>query len=492
MSLWSNNLKALAQRPESCFKQLFQALKTLSAVEEGEFPLSKEGQPLPWMEEGGRKMPVASLYDQKKEALRWISELQEPWGAVWVWGLASLDMWQVLIKHSGCFFAAEPRTVLWHRSFSCADWQQIIGCRRWHGILAQKDSVEKAINQNYDPLLDGAFQSRMWRPLPNNEIFKPLISTLEVSLAKKSADVSTQAQLARRWYRNTLINMKKIADVRLECKNLCTAAVAGAGPGLEEALESPQGRALIKGRPDNGFFLLTTDTALGVLQARRIRPDVILTLDSQLASYHHFVPSLDQSIPIVADLACLPMISSLPNPVLFFLSAHPLHQMLRQFFPTLLTLDTSLGHVVGLGLRLAERLGAQRTLLWGADYSYPLGKAYARDTYLTPYFLQRSCRLAPFESLQAAFVFRTSQLIRQKTAYGMLYTNELLLAYKKALEQQSSDFKLSLEVFHGKGLNLHLSQSQPQKITCKSFIHQSSGRKQAQHFLTFWSKEVGS
>ena len=64
-------------------------------------------------------------------------------------------------------------------------------------------------------------------------------------------------------------------------------------------------------------------------------------------------------------------------------------------------------------LSLAEALGAESTLLAGADFSYPEGKSYARGTYIYGYFGQSQSRLAPLEALFSGFLFRGSDMERE-------------------------------------------------------------------------------
>jgi hypothetical protein len=59
-------------------------------------------------------------------------------------------------------------------------------------------------------------------------------------------------------------------------------------------------------------------------------------------------------------------------------------------------------------------MGAEDIEIYGADFSYPLGKTYARGAYIYPYFEIRQNRLNPLEARHSAFLYRSPSLSRRR------------------------------------------------------------------------------
>jgi hypothetical protein len=210
--------------------------------------------------------------------------------------------------------------------------------------------------------------------------------------------------------------------------------VAGAGPGLDDALKEPENLSWLENRPQSGDKLFSTDTALPALTARGVVPDLVLCLDGQLPTYHHFVPGRPV-VPLVADLCSLPLLDRLGMPVVRYLSGHPFGAVIHRHFPELPSLDGSLGNVSGLALRTAQALGARCVDAWGVDFAYRDGQAYAHGTYVYPLAARKASRLEPMESLLGASCYAARGLERTHDARGRaLDTTPLLRDYRRRWE----------------------------------------------------------
>jgi len=296
-------------------------------------------------------------------------------------------------------------------------------------VTGAPEAWRATILDRYHTLWDGAFRSLDWRGATSGheELWDPYRRAATEALDALASDASTQARFAERWYRNTLANLKRLKTGSVPGCPGAVVAVAGAGPSLDDALESPENRNWLDDRPDTGDRLFSTDTALPALTARGIVPDLVLCLDGQLPSYHHFVPARPPGVPLVADLSSLPFLDRIGMPVVRYLSGHPFGAVIRRFFPELPVLDGSLGNVSGLALTTAQALGARSVETWGVDFAYRDGQAYAKGTYVYPQAERRSDRVTPMESRLGASCYAARGRERTRDVHGHAWDTTVLL-----------------------------------------------------------------
>jgi uncharacterized Rossmann fold enzyme len=455
MSFWEANLALCRQnRPEltGLVRQLEHA-----GPWEGPWARSKTGENLPPAPGGRPGSSLVSVYDLKAEAQKWIQDTQDA-GAVVVLGGTSPFVLESLLKMGKTVFFVEPRNEVLRALLTCWDWQGVFSNPSFV-FATSEENLRQSLQTRFFPVWNGKLLIKEWRSAVENAeaAFVTWKKSLFQTVDEWTGDLSTQASLGRRWLTQTLVNLSRLHPYRLDLGNWDHALVLGAGPGLEEALDDPTNKRLLAGRPQNGVRVLASDTALPVLQQRDLVPDLIVCLDAQTASYQHFAAGVPAGVPVLADLAALPVLDRLSTSVLRFRSSHPLASFAALDYPELPFLDTSLGQVAGAALLVAARLGARKASLWGLDFSYPQAKTYARGTYVYPYFQTRSTRLEPSDSLLSAFAWRTSLVQRFSSPRGTIYTNEVLLSYKKRLE--AYPWPLEVLPWGGPGLKLQFSNS---------------------------------
>ena len=379
---------------------------------------SRTGSVLPGWNPGPVRALV-STFDAAKEAARWAEDLQG--GTVAVFGAAGREA-AAALRGRGVRLAfwVEPQMDIWQSLLTWQDGTGWLDRDDWVPVFGGLAVWNSILLDRYHPLWDGAFQTREWRAATQGreplweEYRQATLRTLETT----ASDASTQARFGERWYRNTLMNLKHLHTGEAAGCQDARVVVAGAGPSLEEELEKSENRTWLENRHRTGDRLFSTDTALPALSCRGIVPDLVLCLDGQLPTYHHFVPRRPTGVPLVADLSSLPLLERLGMPVVRYLSGHPFGTVIHRFFPELPLLDGSLGNVSGLALRTAQALGARRVDTWGVDFAYRDGKAYARGTYVYP-LAQKSCnRLLPLETRLGASCYGAKGLERAYNSQG--------------------------------------------------------------------------
>jgi hypothetical protein len=123
-------------------------------------------------------------------------------------------------------------------------------------------------------------------------------------------------------------------------------------------------------------------------------------------------------------------------------------------------MDTSGANVTYAALSLAEYLGAEEIELYGADFSYPLGRTYARGTYLYPYFEIRQTRLRPLEAGLSAFMYRGSSLNRVNRGDAWYYETPSLRSYREGLESKARSLGASIRAIPGLGAPISLPREE--------------------------------
>jgi hypothetical protein len=162
-------------------------------------------------------------------------------------------------------------------------------------------------------------------------------------------------------------------------------------------------------------------------------------------------------IPLFLDIGSPPMLSGFSAYPFFFSFCHPLAAYISQQWRPLPLLDTSGGNVTYACLSLAGSLGAQRITVYGADFSYPLGRVYARGTYIYPFFERKQERRSPLEAHFSSFLYR-SPFLPPETAEGgdgvAPYETATLRFYRKSFEKKVLNIKAHVTAAHGSGIPL--------------------------------------
>jgi hypothetical protein len=420
MSLWQDNLAFLSRR-DRWSRALAERLASGGPAPDLGLR-SRSGHILPGVVAGGTSRSLVSTFDAEREAERWAEG-----EAVAVLGGGGIEAFRALkTRGARLVFWVEPRLEVWRSLLTWQDWSS--AGDEWLPLMAAQDLAE-ALTDRYHPLWDGGFRTLEWRSAVagNEALWDEHRRAASAALEAVAADTSTQARFAERWYRNTLVNLRDLTAADAGSWTPSRAVVAGAGPGLDDALADPGQRQWLEERPRHGGRLLATDTALPALSARGVVPDLVFSLDGQLATYHHFVPRRP-TVPLVADLASLPLLGRLGMPLVRYLTRHPFSAIVRRHFPELPALDAPGGHVSALAWTAASALGAASIEAWGADFGYRDGKAYAQGTYV---YERRSGRLAPLETSVGSLCYGAEGLERRSAAGHAWDTTPRLRDYRK-------------------------------------------------------------
>ncbi|MBN1799195.1 MAG: DUF115 domain-containing protein [Spirochaetales bacterium] len=327
-------------------------------------------------------------------------------------------------------------------------------------IDGDKEQIEDYILSNYMPSLMGNLTSIPLLPRFNleKEFFTLTMQVLEKMISKIADDYTVQASFGKKWFTNTLFNLEIAQSSIHTLSPRKKVIVTGAGPSLDDQITT-----LKKMRDD--MFLIASDTSLPCLMNYGVLPDLVLSIDCQQVSYHHFLSGYPKGIPLLLDLASPPILTRTADKILFFSSGHPFSQYVSQQWRRFPHIDTSGGNVSHAAVSLAEKLGAEHIYLFGIDFSFPEGKAYARGTYLYNFFGAAETRIKNTESLFFSFIHKDKAISKEYNKNYIRYITKPMINYKERLESAITQLKAHVIALPGKGVAINVNPASRQNHT---------------------------
>ncbi|MFW6291444.1 MAG: 6-hydroxymethylpterin diphosphokinase MptE-like protein [Spirochaetota bacterium] len=198
----------------------------------------------------------------------------------------------------------------------------------------------------------------------------------------------TLSAMGRLWIRNLVENIPLLRQTRALPSLAGPVLVCGAGPSLEAALPA------IAAHRDQ-LRVLAVDTAVPILDAVGIRPDVVLALEGQLLNAYDFLPVSRRDYLLVTDLTSDPTTARAHDRRSMTLTGFAPVRLLDRaaVLPGVCTTMPALGSVGVAAFNLATLLGARPIILSGLDFAVLPGATHARGA---PAFLNAFARTDRF------------------------------------------------------------------------------------------------
>ncbi|MDR0377259.1 MAG: DUF115 domain-containing protein [Spirochaetaceae bacterium] len=497
--LFERNLLALAQKNPALCSRLSGAVTTNGRYR---FLDARSGDPVPALaDSSGAAHPLHSLMNPRREGERIIAAALG--GARSIPGDGQTAGYLVLFGLGGgyCVQAALGRTDI-HRLlivdydihgvaelFASREYIHIFQDPRVHILVdPAPEALESFILETYQPALYGGIRVVPLRARaeldPRN--FGRAGEAVKKAVDQLAGDYSVQAYFGTRWFSNIIRNLFQAEGPSRPLPPVRRAAVCAAGPSLDEQMPRLEETRASR-------FVIAADTALPALLRRGLTPDAVVSIDCQHISYYHFMAGLPQDIPLFLDLASPPLLASLSGNPRFFSGGHPLTQYISRYWRSFPVIDTSGANVTYAAVSLAEYLGAENIELYGADFSYPQGKTYARGTYIHPYFEVRQTRLDPQEAQASAFLYRTSSLAKYKREDGSwYYAAPPLQIFRERLEAKARSLDAVLTAIPGRGAPLSLPQKTPGRREVLRLFTAGQASARAGEFLENYRREIAA
>ena len=434
---FERNLLALSKSDPSLCTRLSSAITTAGTYR---FLQARSGETIPALTDSdGAAHPLHSTVDPRREAARLISTLA--------------DEGYLLFLGLGGAFAAEAaleretsRKIL-IIEYDLNGIAELLSSKDYIKLLQDyrvtllcdpsPEQLEAFILRNYIPAIDGGIRVIPLRVRADADIrFSTAADTVKNVIEAVSRDYSVQAYFGKRWFCNIIRNLSLAESQNRRIAPVRKAVICAAGPSLEEQIPFIKKEKTVNNSDSN--FLIAADTSLPALLHAGIEPDAVISIDCQHISYRHFFGLLPEKTILFLDLASPPPVASRTENRIFFSGGHPLSLFISRTWRPLPVLDTSGANVTYAALSLAENLGAKELTLFGADFSYPRGKTYARGTYIYPYFENIQSRCIPLEARHSAFLYRDSSLEKINNQQDPWYyeTKSLKFYREKAREKE--------------------------------------------------------
>jgi len=408
---------------------------------------SKSGHSIPAVLKNGRFMPIHSTFNPIKEGERYLKLGSKSGYKVFFGFGAGYHILPFLpIKTISGIIVIEQDAGLFKSILESIDLRNILLDSRVRILIDLSPiQVKEFILTHYFPAVFGDLQTLYLRSRYSMEqsYFEQIIQAIKEVISKIADDYTVQAHFGKKWFINTLSNLPVAQNTSITIAPVHSVIITGAGPSLEGQIS--QIKSLKK---DN--FLLATDTSLPVLLNHDLLPDLVISIDCQQISYHHFLQGYPEEVPLILDLASPPILTRQTKKTVFFSSGHPFSLYVSKNWRHFPIIDTSGGNVTHAALSLTEKLQAQRIYLFGVDYSYPQGKAYSRGTYIYPLFRSAESRVNPLENLLFTFIMRNKSIDRIKNNGMIIYTTKPMSSYRTRLEKLINT--LNIEVIQEKGM----------------------------------------
>ncbi|MBN1243214.1 MAG: DUF115 domain-containing protein [Spirochaetales bacterium] len=452
------------------------------------FVKARSGALVPIVERGGRSIRLHGLYDPAEDGRR-AAGRPERSAFVLAYGLGAA--WHILPflddpRTSGVL-CVEPDLRMARSLVEAVDFARVFADPRFTLLVdADPQAAGRELPGTFLPSIHGGLNSCPLRP--RVELDRPWFEAcalgIDRALSAIRDDFSVQAHFGLAWFRNTVRNLPLAEGAYPPLPPIKKALVTAAGPSLEDQLEAVR-------TARNGAFLIATDTSLPALTAAGLEPDLVVSIDCQHISYYHFVGN-QPDIPLVLDLASPPTVARRFRDLRFVSSGHPFCRYVSAEWRNFPAIDTSGGNVAMAALSLAESLGAERAILYGADYSYPEGSSYARGTYIHRLFDDGAGRLRPLESAFSGFLYRSDPLAREEDDRGFRYVSRPLEAYRSRLEAFAARSRMRVSAADGRGVALRLRGSVSGLRGRPRFFGAGSASMSASRFLAKYRDELAA
>ncbi|MBI9106059.1 MAG: motility associated factor glycosyltransferase family protein [Spirochaetales bacterium] len=445
------------------------------------FKTARNGVLVPVLKHHGRDYALHSLFNPVKEGERSSAQISGG-GYLVVFGFGACYHIRPLLQRddiNGILLIDKDITII-KSILSEIDLSDLLSDSRISILVDRsEDEITDYLPANYIPAVTGDFQTMTLRSRveTEKEYFSGIMNSIRKVLDTLSDDYTVQTWFGKRWFINSIANLAAAENSTTIIPPKKRVLIAAAGPSLEMQLDD------IRKRQENSF-LISTDTALSCLIKHSIKPDLVISIDCQQITYHHFMAGYPEDVPLVLDLASPPAVSRLTEKTLFFTSGHPFSMYVNRNWRKFPVVDTSGGNVTQAALSLADTLGASEIFIYGADYSYPEGKSYARGTYIYPYFIGKSSRKDTIESLFYKFLYRNENITMSKTDYGYRYTTRPMVSYKERLERYSSEVSGRIIPVPGLGEDIVIPSFEKQIKTTKNLLSAGRSRTDWKSFLS--------
>jgi hypothetical protein len=413
---------------------------------------ARDGSPNLAAKRDGHQYWLHSTYSPSREAERLCDQVSE--GTILVLGFGLGYHIEPLLERARRVLVIEPDLMLFRAALQSRSLVTVLANRKV-SLCVGSDlaATEEFLLTSYLPALHGSLSAveLPGRIRSDEAVFTGVRTAVARATERIKDDLAVQARMAHKWLRNTLLNLGRARPAAFPVAPGSKVAVAAAGPSLDDQIEWVRSN-----RSD--VALLAVDTALGPLSRAGVSPDAVMSVDCQVATYHHYLLPGRITVPVIAELSVLPSLWDHWRSVVPVFSTHPLHLLLRLVGLKLPVIDVSGGSVTNAAVAAALAVGAGEVILLGADFSYPEGAVYAHGSFVHNLAAARAERTTPAEGTLYAFLQDRPGLVHDPGSPSRLL-QPALTGYRRALEAMALRASVPIRQVPGRGTPLDLPAS---------------------------------
>lgn len=244
---------------------------------------------------------------------------------------------------------------------------------------------------------------------PNYErLFPELVKTCRNHFVSQfrspTINETTIGHFRKVWTHNYLKNKTKLESRKEKVHwfqsfsaKLANVLFLGASPSLESDIETMQTNR-------EEWTIFASDSSLGFLLAKGLKPDYIVSFDSGRGTSYHFLMDLPKDIPIITWLGGASNLFELPNPKILVNTGHPLDQIVAHHFQTKTNQNwphyqNSSLNLLGMVLSITENIKNRNFWMSGVSFIAEQGKSHCKGTGYERYYLPQIHRKQSLESL---------------------------------------------------------------------------------------------
>ncbi|HEY1406260.1 MAG TPA: 6-hydroxymethylpterin diphosphokinase MptE-like protein, partial [Spirochaetota bacterium] len=317
-------------------------------------------------------------------------------------------------------------------------------------ILSGKDSIalEKAFSEVIDfsetkgiAFVDHPASMRLFP-----EYYSLAKSVVDTVIRNKAGNEATKRSFSGAFLRNAIRNigaldkMSSLSSIQNVWKGFPCIIVSSA-PSIDYYIDT------IK-ENEKKLFIIAVDSAYPILLSKKIRPDLIISIDPQPWTKEHLL-ACDLEIPVIISLTAQKHHS---KKTFLSMNSHPVSQIIDHFNPGIGSADSHTGTVAGDSIVTACLLGSSRIYLAGIDFSFPQRKIYSKDSaYNHRFSFIFNNRLNSVENQHEKYIRKSSSSLRIEN----VPTRQSFLQYRDSVIKLLSTLD-TINIYHlkGKGLSI--------------------------------------
>lgn len=384
-SIWDTNISVIQKKDEVLYENLMKDSEQSNLIVDVEII---EDRKVLYAVQEDKQFQLDSLYDSDYLLETWYKGLQvrSYKSKVVMFGFGNGMYVKTLFRNFKKeieIIVYEPSIEVFRKVLGEFDCSHILEDDRVHIVVGSKSELNYAdtlfqfidIRDIEDLIFEDYLNYPMLFPEEKEKFHRKLELTCQTVLA--SQDV--MGRFGLRYYINTTMNFKSFSESKslqglweLLPKDI-PAIIVSAGPSLDKnvlELKKAKGHS----------FIIATDTALKVLLANDIIPDIFITVDGQKSLLHFDIEKV-QKIPMICNLQSRFEILEGHKAAKFFV--HDMNPHVQEFLgreDILLPVTASGGSVANEAFSIAQMLELSTIIFVGQDLAYTGNRTHAIQT----------------------------------------------------------------------------------------------------------------